>query len=258
MATALITGGTSGIGAAFARALAARGDDVVLVARDAGRLGEFAGELERRHGVRVETLPADLSDRTQAQAVADRLAEPGRPVETLVNNAGFSVGATLLDPSMERHDRAAEVMMRSVLLLQGAAGRAMRERGHGTIINVGSVAGYLAQGHYPAIKSYLRVLTESLAIELAGTGVRVCVLLPGWVRTEFHERAGIKGSSIPGPLWLDADRVVAACLADADRGRVVSVPSRRFRVIAGALRHAPRPFVRWVSGKLSAARRHER
>ena len=255
MATALITGGTSGIGLAFARALAARGDDLILVARDPGRLADAAAELTAAHGVRVETLAADLAERAEAQRVAERLADPGRPVDTLINNAGFSVGAGLLEPAMDKHDRAAEVMMRSVLLLQGAAGRAMRSRGRGTIVNVASIAGFVTQGHYSAIKAYVVTLTESLAVELRGTGVRVVALCPGYVRTEFHARAGIRGSSIPAPLWLDADALVAACLRDVERGRVVSVPQARWAAIHAGLRHAPRPLVRRLSGLLSSARR---
>ncbi len=257
MATVLITGGTSGIGLAFARAHAARGDDLVLVARDVARLSEVAADLARTYGVQVEELPADLAVRTDADRVAARLADETHPVETLVNNAGFSPGATLLSTEMDKHDRAAEVMMRSVLLLQAAAGRAMRARGHGTIVNVASVAAFVTQGHYSAIKAYVVSLTESLAVELAGTGVRVCVLCPGYVRTEFHARAGIKGSSIPGPLWLDADALVAECLRDIARGKVVSIPQARWTAIAGALRVAPRGLVRRLSGKLSSARRNE-
>ena len=104
----------------------------------------------------------------------------------------------------------------------------MRTRGHGTIINVASIAGFVTQGHYSAIKAYVVTLTESLAVELRGSGVRVCALCPGYVRTEFHERAGIKGSSIPGPLWMDADQLVADCLRDVERGKVISVPQARW------------------------------
>lgn len=257
MPTALVTGGTSGIGAAFARQYARRGYDLVLVARDADRLAAVAAELEAAHGVAVEVLVADLADRDAAARVAARLEDAERPVDTLVNNAGFSVGATLLDPSMERHDRASEVMMRSVVLLQGAAGRAMRRRRRGTLINVASIAGFITQGHYSAIKAYVVALTESLAVELAGSGVRVCVLCPGYVRTDFHARAGIRGSSIPGPLWMDADALVADCLRDVERGRVVSVPQVRWKTIHGVLRHAPRPAVRRLSALLSSARRRE-
>jgi len=258
MATSCVTGGTSGIGLAFARAFAARGDDLVLVARGAERLQEVADQLAAAHGVRVECLVADLSDRTEAQRVADRIEDADRPVDTLVNNAGFAVRSALLEKSMERHDRGIEVMVRSVLLLQGAAGRAMRARGHGTIINVGSIAGFITQGHYSAIKAYVVALTESLAVELRGTGVRVSVLCPGYVRTEFHARAGITGSSIPGPLWMDADAVVADCLRDVERGKVVSVPMARWSAIHAVLRHAPRGAVRRLSGLLSSRRGGER
>lgn len=257
MTTVLITGGTSGIGLAFARAHAALGHDLVLVARDAGRIAEVAHELTRTHGVRVEELAADLADRADGARVAARVESSEQPVDVLVNNAGFSPGATLLSTEMDRHDRAAEVMMRTVLLLQAAAGRAMSARGTGTIVNVASVAAFVTQGHYSAIKAYVVSLTESLAVELAGTGVRVCVLCPGYVRTEFHARAGIKGSSIPDPLWLDADALVAECLRDIERGKVVSVPQWRWSAIMGALRVAPRPVVRALSAKLSSARRKE-
>lgn len=257
MAAVLITGGTSGIGAAFARAYAARGDDLVLVARDEARLADAAHDLAAAHGVRVETLVADLADRADADRVAARLADAAHPIEVLVNNAGFSVGATLLSTDVAKHDRAAEVMMRAVLLLQGAAGRAMKARGHGTIVNVASVAAFVTQGHYSAIKAYVVALTESLAVELAGSGVRVTALCPGYVRTEFHERAGIRGSSIPAPLWLDADALVAECLRDVERGKVVSIPQYRWAAITGVLRVAPRPLVRKLSGLLSSARRNE-
>ena len=258
VATALVTGGTSGIGAAFVRALAARGDDVVIVARDTARMEATAAELSAKHGVRVEALTAALAKKADVDRVAARLESQDAPIELLINNAGFGLHSTLLDADYSEHERALDVMGLAVLVLGGAAGRAMKARGHGRIINVSSISAFIAQGGYSPVKAYSKVYSEGLANELHGSGVTVTALCPGWVATEFHERAGIKGSSIPGPLWLDADRVVAACLADADRGRVVSVPSRRFRVIAGALRHAPRPFVRWVSGKLSAARRHER
>jgi len=256
MATSCVTGGTAGIGLAFARSFAARGDDLVLVARDAGRLRAVADELAAAHGVRVECLVADLSDRADAQRVADRVEDAARPVDTLVNNAGFSVGATLLDPGMTRHDAASEVMMRTVVLLQGAAGRAMKARGRGTIINVASIAGFITQGHYSAIKAYVVALTESLAVELRGTGVRVCVLCPGYVRTEFHARAGIAGSSIPGPFWMDADALVAACLADVARGKVISVPTKRWNTAYWIGRHLPRSAIRALSRKLSNSRKN--
>jgi short-subunit dehydrogenase len=254
MSTALITGGTSGIGAAFARALAARGTDLVLVARDADRLTETAAELAERYGVAVETLPADLSVREDVVRVADRLASSERPVDLLVNNAGFGLRVPMLAEDSAVHEQAIDVMIRAILILAAAAGRAMKSRGSGTIINVSSTAGFMTMGHYSAIKAWVTTYTESLSNELAGTGVGVTVLCPGWVRTEFHERADISTGSIPSSLWVDADRLVADCLADVARGRVISIPSRRYQVLMFAVRHAPRSVVRAVSRRLSSSR----
>ena len=141
MATALITGGTSGIGAEFARALAKRGDDLVLVARDAERLSETAIALKQQYGVSVETLSADLGVRADVERVAERLASAEQPIETLISNAGFGVRARLAAEDFHVHENAIDVMIRAVLILGGTAGRVMRERGHGTIINVSSTAG---------------------------------------------------------------------------------------------------------------------
>ena len=254
MPTALVTGGTSGIGAAFARQLAARGDDLVLVARDAARLESTAAELRAAYGVEVEVLPADLSARDDVARVAERLTDQARPVDMLVNNAGFGVHHRLTDPDPAPHERAIAVMVEAVLVLGGAAGRAMRERGHGAIVNVASTAGYMAMGSYSAIKAWAMTYSESLANELSGTGVTVTALAPGWVRTEFHERAAIRTSSIPDQLWLEADALVAECLDDVAAGKVVSIPSRRYRALMFAVRHAPRSAVRAASRRLSSSR----
>lgn len=241
---ALVTGGTSGLGLAFAHALAARGAPLVLVARDPERLERTAEQLRWRYRVEVETFVADLGDRSATAAVAERLTDVVSPVDVLVNNAGHGLHVPLLTEDLDEIERSLEVMLRSVLVLGGAAGRAMRPRGRGVIVNVSSVAGLIPMGAYSAIKSFVDTYSESLALELSGTGVQVTSLLPGWVRTEFHQRAGIRTSSIPDLLWLDADRVVAEALTDVERGRLRSIPSRRFRALALLARHAPRPLVR--------------
>ncbi|MDO5662709.1 MAG: SDR family NAD(P)-dependent oxidoreductase [Brachybacterium sp.] len=262
MHTALITGGTSGIGAAFARAFARRGMDLVLVARDADRLAETSRDLTAEHGVHVETIRADLASREDQQRVADRIESvaPGdRPIDILVNNAGFSLRASLVDADgVEAHDRGYEVMVRSIIVLCGAAARAMGPRGGGWIINVGSTSAFVPQNNYSAIKAWVNAYTEALAVALRPSGVQVALLAPGWVRTEFHSRAGIKGSSIPGFLWLTADRLVEDCLRDVARGRVVSVPSRRFQLIVAALRIIPRRLIHRISAIISDRRNRER
>ncbi len=254
MATALITGGTSGIGAAFARALAARGDDLVLVARNADRLSEMATELKERYEVSVETIAADLAVRAEVVGVAERLASVEQPIDLLVNNAGFGIRAKLTAADTTPHEHAIDVMIRAVLMLSAAAGRAMRQRGAGTIINVSSFAGVMTFiGSYSAIKAWVTTYTESLANELHDTGVRVTALCPGWVRTEFHERAGIN-VSYPDLLWLDADRVVAECLQDAATGKVISIPSKRFKALMMICKHLPDRTLQAVSRKLTSGR----
>ena len=258
MHRALITGGTAGIGAAFARAFAGRGTALVLVARNPDRLDETAAQLRREYGVEVETMVADLSDREAQQHVADRLESTADPVDVFVNNAGFSVKSSLLEEDLSQHDLGFEVMVRAVLKLGGAAGRAMSARGRGWIINVGSVSALVTQNNYSAIKAWVGNYSESLGVQLNGTGVNVTALMPGWVRTEFHTRAGIKGSSIPGVLWLDADRLVEDCLRDVARGKPVSIPSKRWKLIAGVLRTTPRGIVARLSAVLSHRRSREK
>lgn len=250
---ALITGASSGIGLAFARALAARGCDLVLVARNKSRLDATAVGLSRRYGVAAEVLPADLSEPAGIASVVDRLC--GEPaIDILVNNAGNGLHVSLLAEDVSAIEQAHAVMMWAVLALGGAAGRAMKARSRGVIINVGSVASLLPIGAYSAIKSWVTTYSESLSLELAGSGVVVTTLLPGWVRTEFHQRAGIRTNAIPGVLWLDADRVARDCLRDAARGRLRSVPSARYAALAFLIQHAPRPLVRRVAAAVRGSR----
>lgn len=251
MVTALITGGTSGIGAEFARGYARRGFDLVLVARDKARLAEMAAELAPTS---VEIISADLSDRADVEKVAKRLEDPDRPIDILVSNAGFGMHVSLLTTDVDKLDRGFEVMVRAVLVLGGAAARAMKARGHGSIINVGSTAGYITMGAYSSIKAWVMSYSEGLAVELRGTGVTVTALAPGWVHTEFHDRAGIKKSSIPNALWLEAPKLVESAIRDAERGKVISLPSFRYKALIWLARHVPRSTNRWISRKISSSR----
>jgi short-subunit dehydrogenase len=256
MGTALVTGASAGLGRAYAVELARRGHDLVLVARNRERLQQLADELAAAHGIRVEVLPADLADRQQVEAVARRVADPHHPVDLLVNNAGFGLGRRFLSSEIEELEQALDVMVRAVLVLTHAAARAMRERGHGAVLNVSSVASYAVMGPYSAIKSWVTVFSEAVAADLAGTGVQVTAVCPGFVHTEFHQRAGMNMSRLPEVGWLTAEQVVRESLDDLARGKVVSVPSRRYRAAIGVLRHAPRGLVR--RGSTLVARRRSR
>lgn len=254
---ALVTGASSGIGAAFARALAARGHDLVLVARDRERLDAIAAELGAiggSAGVDVEVLTADLADRADQERVVARIEQEHAPIGMLVSCAGFGMHAALMDADPTEHDRAWEVMGRAVLRLSAAAARTMRPRGAGAIVTVSSTAGLTAMGAYAAIKAWVTTMTEGLANELHGSGVTVTALLPGWVRTEFHQRAGMTASGLPDILWLEPEQVVEACLRDVDRGRVISIPSVRYKAFAGLLRVMPRAGVRRLSRALRSRR----
>lgn len=255
MGTALVTGASSGLGLEFARQLAGRGHDLVLVARDRGRLEAAAEELRSRHGVGVEVLVADLAHREQLHRVAGRLADRDRPVDLLVNNAGFGSRRGFVRGDLAEEERAVDVMVRAVMVLAHAAGGAMRARRRGAILNVSSVASFAVMGHYSAIKSYVTVLSEALATELAPHGVTVTAVCPGFVRTEFHQRAQMNMSRLPDALWLEAPDVVRTALDDVARGRVVSVPSLTYKGVVGVLRVVPRVLTRRVAGALAERRR---
>ena len=237
--TALVTGPTSGIGLSFAHRLAAAGHDLVLVARDKERLEGVAADLRSRDGVDVEVLVADLGDRAQLGVVEARLADPGRPVDLLVNNAGFGLRRRFLDNTVEEEQQLLDVLVTAVLRLTHAALGPMVTRGSGAVVNVSSVAGYLPRGTYSAAKAYVTSLSEWADLTYRDQGVRVMALLPGFTRTEFHERMDVSRDSAPSWLWLDVDRLVDEALRDLARGRAISVPSRRYKVLAAAARYTP-------------------
>lgn len=248
MSTAVVTGATAGIGAAFARRLAGRGQALVLVARDERRLEEQAAGLRASYGVDVEVLSADLATREGCGRVEERLRDPGRPVDLLVSNAGFGLSGPFLGGDLDEEERALDLMVRAVLRLTRAAVPGMVERRSGAVVNVSSVAGWAPRGTYSATKAWVTSFTEGLAIDLRGTGVHAMALCPGFVRTEFHQRAALDMSGLPSWAWLDVEDVVDGALDDLDRGRVVSVPSLRYKVMAALLRHAPRAGVYGVIG----------
>ena len=236
---ALVTGPTAGLGRSFAVQLAERGHDLVLVARDESRLQDLAEELRRSYGVQAEVLAADLADRTQLPLVERRAAATERPVELLVNNAGFGMKHPFLDNDVEDEQRMLDVLVTAVMRLSHAALGQMVERGSGGIINVSSVAGELPRGTYSAAKAYVTQLSKWSEATYRHRGVRTMALLPGFTRTEFHSRMDVEQHSAPSWMWLDADRVVRDALKDFDSGKSVSVPSVRYKVITTAARAVP-------------------
>lgn len=246
MSTALITGATSGIGLAFARTLARRGHDIVLVARDRDRLDLVAAEL-RGHRVEVEVIAADLADRPQLAVVEDRLR--ARPVEILVNNAGFGVLQQFSSGDLEAEQQMLDVLVTAVMRLTHAALPGMIARGSGAVLNVSSVAGWITGGTYSAAKAWVTVFSESLALELAGTGVHVTAVCPGFTHTEFHQRASMEMDGVPEWMWLDAQEVVDRALSDVRKGRPVSVAGTQYKALSLAAQYLPRPLVRAIGAR---------
>ena len=237
--TALVTGPTAGIGLSFASQLARRGYDLVLVARNEPRLRELAADLTQRYGVAAEVLPADLADRAALATVEARLKDPAGPVDLLVNNAGYGLRHPFLDNDVADEQQMLDVLVTAVLRLTHAALGPMIDRQQGAIVNVSSVAGFLPRGTYSAAKAYVISLSEWADLTYRDRGVRTMALCPGFTRTEFHERMDVDRTSAPRWMWLDADRVVRDALADLDRGKSISIPSKRYKVLAGLARYTP-------------------
>ncbi|GGZ57886.1 SDR family NAD(P)-dependent oxidoreductase [Streptomyces bluensis] len=249
MTTALITGSTAGIGAAFARRLAADGHNLVLVARDTKRLREQATELHDRHGIEAEVLTADLATDDGIESVERRLADRRNAVDLLINNAGFGTKGLYLDVPMADELTMLKVHCEAVLRLTSAAAEGMRERGRGGVVNVASVAAFVPRGTYSASKAWVVQFTQGAARDLAGSGVRLMALAPGFVRTEFHERAGLGTDSVPGWMWLDADKLVTTALADLARGKSLSIPDPRYKVLMGVAKVLPRNLLGGITSK---------
>ncbi|MGX7681933.1 SDR family NAD(P)-dependent oxidoreductase [Jatrophihabitans sp. DSM 45814] len=252
MGQALVTGASSGIGAAFSRRLAAEARDLILVARDETRLDELAGELRDRYLVQVEVLPADLATDDGCERVTDRIAATDNPVDIVINNAGIGLYQAFGEASIDREELMLDINVRAVLRLTHAAVNAMVPRRRGEIVNVSSVAGFLPRGAaatYAASKSWVSSFTEGVALTLEDSGVRIGAICPGFVHTEFHQRAETDMSHQPSWMWLDADRVVAEGLEAIRGGKILSIPSRRYRSMVLAARIAPRPLLRKVMAR---------
>jgi len=239
MTTALITGATAGLGAEFARQLAEQGHDLVLVARDESRLQAKAAELGRRYGTAAEVLAADLTDDAGVAAVVERLSDASRPVEVLVNNAGIGLLEDFDRNSIEDEKKHLKLHVQTAMELSHAALQGMLAHGSGRIINVASVAAFLPRGSYSAAKAWLVSFSRWANLAYGPRGVKVTALCPGFVHTEFHDRMGMDKSVAPGWTWLRPARVVREGLADNAKGKAVSVPTKRYKVLAAVARVLP-------------------
>lgn len=247
----LVTGASRGIGAAFARACGERGDALVLVARDTARLEELAAELGAAHGTDAEVLTADLTDPVDLRIVERRLEAGRRPVDLLVNNAGFGSHGHLDSLDVDRETAMIELNVIAMTRLSHRAAEAMTARGGGAIVNVSSILSFQPGPNvatYAAGKAFIRHLTEALHEELAGTGVRVMALCPGFTRTDIFEGAGSDPTLVPDIFWMTPDEVVATALRDLDRGSVVSVPGLAYKALALSSPRLPGTLVRRVGG----------
>lgn len=254
MPTALITGPTVGLGFAFARELADRGHDLVLVSRNVTALESVADELRARTGVGIEVLAADLAERSDLAIVEARVADAARPIDLLVNNAGFGLKSQFANSAIDDEQRMLDVMVTAVMRLTHAALPGMIERRRGIVINVSSIASWLTGGTYSAAKAWVTVFSESLSVELQGSGVRVSACCPGFMHTEFHERAGMNMSQIPDWMWTSVDEVVRKALADAAAARPISVAGLQYQAFGTVMRHAPRALVHRIGTQRATLR----
>ena len=237
--TALITGGTSGLGAEFAQQLAARGHGLVLVARDGHRLADTAAGLRARYAVPVESLVADLLTPQGLAAVTARLADTTNPVNMLVNNAGHGLAGNFADNDLQEELDLLRIHAEVPLALAHAALQSMSQTGGGRIVNVASVAAFTPNGTYSAAKALLVTFSRWANVFYRDRHISVTALCPGLVHSEFHDRMGMDKRSIPNWLWLTADQVVREGLTDANAGKPVSIPSARYKAMALVARLAP-------------------
>src|SRR6478736_2535348 len=241
--TALVTGGTAGLGAEFARQLAEQGHRLVLVARDAARLAATAAELENRYGAATETIAADLTDDAGVAAVVARLTDPARPVEILVNNAGIGLLRSFEDNDIAAEKKHLKLHVETAMELSHAALQGMLARQSGRIINVASVAAFLPRGTYSAAKAWLLSFSRWANLAYAARGIRVTAVCPGFTHTEFHDRMGMDKAVAPRWMWLEPRQVVSESLADNAKGKAVSIPSRRYKVLTSVARVLPSRLV---------------
>ena len=248
---ALITGASVGIGDCFTRLLASEGYNLVINARSKDKLEERAEFLRKSYKIEVLVLAADLA--TECEKVESFIES--HEIEVLINNAGFGLNQSFLSSPIEEEQRVLDVLVRAPMRLMHAVLPQMRKRNSGVVINVSSTAAFIAGGHYSAAKSYLTVMSESLHTQMLPTNVKVSSLNPGFVRTEFHQRAGMKMGAIPDIMWLDGDFLVKQAWSDALKGKAISIPGWQYKVLRTIIALAPRKTVRKMGMSLRTKQR---
>jgi uncharacterized protein len=250
---ALVTGATAGIGESFSRLLAGNNYNLVLVARDLPRLNERAAALDAKFGIKTHVIQADLATDEGCLRIEKYILE--NQIDVLINNAGFGTNKAFTMSTLEVEQQLLDVLVRTPMRLMHVALPLMKQRNNGIIINVSSVAGYIAGGTYSASKSYLTVLSESLNTELSATNVKVSALCPGFTRTEFHQRGKMSMKGLPNFLWLNPDRLVKQSWRDALKGKAVSIPGWQYKLLVLIVETMPRSIVRKVGMNMRAKQR---
>jgi hypothetical protein len=250
---ALVTGATAGIGESFTRLLAENNYNVVLVARDMPRLEQRARELESKYSIQTHIIQADLATDAGCSSVEKYIST--NQIDVLINNAGFGINKAFTMSLLEAEQQLLDVLVRTPMRLMHVALPLMKERNKGVVINVSSVASFIAGGTYSASKSYLTVLSESLHTELAGTHVKISALCPGFTRTEFHQRGRMSMKGLPGFMWLNSDDLVAKAWSDALKGEAISIPGWQYQLLVFIIKRLPRKIVRKVGMNLRKKQR---
>jgi short-subunit dehydrogenase len=247
-----VTGASAGIGQSFAERLAREAWDLVLVARRRDRLEELAEKLRKAHARRIEVVAADLTSPAGVHAVEQRIAaEP--TLELLVNNAGFGTSGRFAELDREAEEQELRLNVVALVRLTHAALAAFSERGHGTVINVSSLAGFQPapfNATYAATKAFVNSFTQALHEELRGSGLRVQLLCPGFTRTEFQDVAGVNTDELPAFAWMEPDAVVEASLAGLRRGELIVIPGAGNKVMGAVLRALPSSAARRLGAVL--------
>jgi len=250
---ALVTGATAGIGESFTRLLAENNYNLVLVARDVSRLQERATQLQSQFNVQTHIIQADLSTDAGCAAVEQYIAL--NQIDVLINNAGFGINKAFTMSELKAEQEMFDVLVRTPMRLMHGVLPGMKQRNKGVVINVSSVAGYIAGGSYSAAKSYLTVISESLHTELADTNIKVSALCPGFTRTEFHQRGRMSMKGLPSFMWLNSDKLVAKAWSDALKGKAVSIPGWQYQILVFVIQSLPRSIIRKVGMNLRAKQR---